>query len=374
MHMIILDFSFCLCYYKNNKYSIYAKKVEKVMFNEKMDSLYTKHTDTAFRLHLYEEARNIMEIEFGELPWQFHDKLMQYVEGMKELKDVRNDLIRYFKRPAKRKDKDGKDIMPLWDNSLLLYRKENLRTAILSIGIINMMYLDFNKVWSFNAETFCNVHKEIFKDIFPWGGSIRTVAYEKSIDFLENRKISFLEFDSIEPEIKKVMEELEDVSNIKNVDEAIRSVIRELNVGIDWEDMDNMVKATKIANVIGSLWMIHPFMEGNITADLYFAIKFSEYHGFPIDRKTLLSLHKKVNIKPALFFASLDKSDDYHDEKFFTSILQFAIMEGYNKGISSIPSTEERRNLKSLIEKAEEELGYNKNDEDAIAEEEDDEE
>ena len=26
MHMIILDFSFCLCYYKNNKYSIYAKR------------------------------------------------------------------------------------------------------------------------------------------------------------------------------------------------------------------------------------------------------------------------------------------------------------------------------------------------------------
>lgn len=332
------------------------------MIYSTVESLLTKHTDYDFRKNLFLNAKYLMEIEFGEFPEDCEHLFLEYVLGHTELKAVKKRFLAYFKRPQKKKDAYGKERMPLWDNKMNLYKMENLRRCILSIGTVNLMMLDFEGLWSFSSDVFLNVHKQIFGDIFPWAGEKRTVPLEKKMDFLNGRQLSFLEFDEIDPQLKDVMQRMEKLGNVKIVDDEIRNVLRELQVGVEWNDMEESEIAKKLAKIVGSLWHIHPFIEGNITVDLYYVIRFSEQKEFPISRKALYEFHRKNNIKPAIFFSSLQEEEENTEEQFLSSIFYYCMVQEKKDTFEAIPSMEGRNNLSVLIKEAEADLGIGSED------------
>lgn len=323
-----------------------------LMFNKNIQSLLVMHTTTEYRKRLFDNARYMMGIEFGKMDDQSYDYIMDYVKGRKELKDVKEGLLRRF-----RQEKNPEKSMALWDNKLNIYTMPKLRRAIIALGCVNMMFMDFEPHYSFNYNTLKEMHNNIFGDIFPWAGDERSVALERKIDFLDGRKLTFLEFDEIEPNVKRVMEQMEELHIMGKIDEAMREVFRVLNNNTaEWKSMEDESKAGKLADALGQLWFIHPFIEGNTTAILYMGVKFAEKNEFPLDRKTFYEMHLAYDVRKGLFLSSLPKGDSSRDVDFLALLLSVAIIEGTNVIKSKVIPSNERIPLHIQIEEAQKEL------------------
>lgn len=88
----------------------------------------------------------------------------------------------------------------------------------------------------FSLKHLCSIHRQLFQDIYPWAGKIRTVAISKGTIFC------LVQF--IEEQFEFIYQQLEKENFLKNI--------------TDKEEMAN-----RLAYYLGEINMIHPFREGN---------------------------------------------------------------------------------------------------------------
>ena len=122
-------------------------------------------------------------------------------------------------------------------NKLNIRDLETLCDAERDYSAVRQAELDLKGVTGdFSMRHLCSIHKQLFQDVYPWAGKIRTVDISKETIFCLVQFIE-LQFDELYKKLKK-----EDyLANIT----------------------DKKYMANRLAFYLGELNMIHPFREGN---------------------------------------------------------------------------------------------------------------
>lgn len=122
-------------------------------------------------------------------------------------------------------------------NKLDIRNNKTLQQAENKIVLAKLFELrQNNKIGKFDIIHFTNIHKFLFEDIYPFAGKFRTENIAKGF-------FSFAEWEYIEKELNKLLEELKYENYLTS--------------------LDKKTLAKKLAYYLAELNVLHPFREGN---------------------------------------------------------------------------------------------------------------
>jgi cell filamentation protein len=116
---------------------------------------------------------------------------------------------------------------------------------------------------SFDFKHYCEFHKQIFQDIFEWAGQPRTIDIEK-------------------PEAVLGGDLSVEYAKPGKIKEAAVLVLKDMSA-VDWDSLWLDKKAEQFAFLMGDLWKVHAFREGNTRTTALFCCQFAKEHGFPLN-------------------------------------------------------------------------------------------
>jgi cell filamentation protein len=138
----------------------------------------------------------------------------------------------------------------------------------------------------FNFERLLRVHQMLFRDIYEWAGSPRTVNITKSEKVLNGLSVEYARHENIEAEATGILARL----GARN-----------------WERMSFEDRVQYLSGDIADLWKVHPFREGNTRTTLLLMFDFAESRGIPLERKLLA--RRTAYVRDTLVAASAKFSD-----------------------------------------------------------------
>lgn len=152
-------------------------------------------------------------------------------------------------------------------NKLGIHDRILLEKAEADITYLKLLDIDawFENV-PLNHETFLDVHKYIFGDLYEWAGQVRTIPIYKEEVVLGGLSLNYGEVPSIHMQIKATIDELDQVT---------------------WSEISLEEMVPLFSDLIARLWLIHPFREGNTRTVMRFAGLFANAKGFPLNSKFL---------------------------------------------------------------------------------------
>lgn len=122
-------------------------------------------------------------------------------------------------------------------NKLDIKNNEILQQAENKIVLAKLFELrQNNQIGKFDMIHFTSIHKFLFEDIYPFAGKFRTENIAKGF-------FSFAEWEYIEDELNKLLEQLKNENYLANLDK------------------ENLAK--RLAYYLAELNVLHPFREGN---------------------------------------------------------------------------------------------------------------
>jgi len=192
---------------------------------------------------------------------------------------------------------------PVLKNLLGIKNVDDLERAEADITSIRLLVVD-GAVYGteFDLSRLLAIHKHIFSDIYEWAGTIRTIPMVKGECVLGGDTIRYSQPGHIEHGCDIVIEKLNDTN---------------------WTALGVYETAEVFAKLIGELWQVHPFREGNTRTVITFATQFAEAHGFRMD-KTLLK-DSAAYVRSALVKAS---DGQYSEYDYLIKIFEDAIRRG----------------------------------------------
>lgn len=185
-------------------------------------------------------------------------------------------------------------------NKLGITDKNLLEKAEADITYLKLLDIDAwfeNK--SLNYETFLEVHKYIFGDLYEWAGRIRTIDIYKEEAVLGGVSLTYGEISSIQFQIETIIDDLNQVK---------------------WSDISVEDMIPLFSDLIARLWLIHPFREGNTRTVMRFAGLFAKAKGFPLNSK-LLRDHASYVRKSLVLYCV----DEVPEKEYFLKIMTDAI-------------------------------------------------
>lgn len=185
-------------------------------------------------------------------------------------------------------------------NKLDIADKDILEKAEADITYLKLLDIDAwfeNK--PLNYETFLEVHKYIFGDLYEWAGRIRTIDIYKEEAVLGGVSLTYGEISSIQLQIETIINDLNQV---------------------EWSDISVEEMIPLFSELIARLWLIHPFREGNTRTVMRFAGLFANAKGFPLNSK-LLRDHASYVRKSLVLYCV----DEAPEKEYFLKIMTDAI-------------------------------------------------
>lgn len=185
-------------------------------------------------------------------------------------------------------------------NKLGIADKDLLEKAEADITYLKLLDIDAwfeNK--PLNYETFLEVHKYIFGDLYEWAGRIRTIDIYKEEAVLGGVSLTYGEISSIQLQIETIIDDLNQV---------------------EWSDISVEEMIPLFSDLIARLWLIHPFREGNTRTVMRFAGLFANAKGFPLNSK-LLRDHASYVRKSLVLYCV----DEAPEKEYFIKIMTDAI-------------------------------------------------
>lgn len=176
---------------------------------------------------------------------------------------------------------------------------ELLRTAEADITGLAMAAVYNLKYDKFNTETLCDIHKNIFGQIYDWAGEFRTIQMVKYEEILGGDTVRYAYPSEIKNQLFDIMKE---VAKIKKSD----------------NDKDIVFKLVRI---IASIWQTHPFREGNTRTVMVFAVLLAKSFGFEVNHELFKT--NSAYVRNALVWASqgIYSKHEYLERIFFDAIL-----------------------------------------------------
>ncbi|MDR0220532.1 MAG: Fic family protein [Lachnospiraceae bacterium] len=134
---------------------------------------------------------------------------------------------------------------------------------------------------NFDFKHYCDIHRYIFKDIYEWAGTPRSINIRKDEKVLGGLSVEYTEASEIEASVERVLAYMN---------------------SIKWSRLSLNKKAKKFAECMSSLWKIHTFREGNTRTTVLFCSQFAKEKGFPLDNDYFKK--RSGNVRLALVVAS----------------------------------------------------------------------
>lgn len=194
----------------------------------------------------------------------------------------------------------------LYDDANVLKNFANIKNAerlrkaeadITGIAIAAVYNLKYDK---FNTETLCDIHKNIFGQIYDWAGEFRTIQMVKYEDVLGGDTVRY----AYPKEIKN------------QLNETTKEIARLKRTGDNDKDI-----VFKLVRIIASIWQTHPFREGNTRTVIVFAILLAKSLGFEVEHELFKT--NSAYVRNALVWASqgIYSKYEYLERIFFDAIL-----------------------------------------------------
>jgi len=193
--------------------------------------------------------------------------------------------------------------VPVLKNLLGIKDSDRLECAEADITSIKLLIVDGAvQTPGFDLFRLKAIHRHIFEDIYEWAGEIRTVPLVKEERVLGGDTIRY--------------------SNPDNIEHDCNSVFNQMD-NVNWPTLGSSETAEQFAQLMATLWQIHPFREGNTRTVITFATQYAEGHNFRMD-KTLLK-DSAAYVRDALVKASDGRYSEY---AYLVKIFEEAIRRG----------------------------------------------
>lgn len=182
------------------------------------------------------------------------------------------------------------DDVDVLKNLLTIKEEEQLEQAESDIAYLKLLDVDIKvKTEKFDYQHLKSIHQYIFEDIYSWAGKERIISIVKGERVLGGDTVRYSYPDNIEKDAKIIINQLNNIT---------------------WKELGIEETAEKFAKLIAALWQVHPFREGNTRTVIVFALQYSEYFGFKMNRQ-LFQEHFGY-LRDAFVKASDGEYSDYH--------------------------------------------------------------
>ena len=150
------------------------------------------------------------------------------------------------------------------DNLLGITSQEELRQAEADITNLSMNSVYNKTYYKFDSKTLCRIHRSIFGCLYAWAGKFRTIQMIKPEYVLGGDTVQYAYPGEIKAQLKEIMKELAKLNR---------------------DSMNDHELVCKLSRIIGRIWHIHPFREGNTRSVIVFAILYAQSIGFQVDHE-----------------------------------------------------------------------------------------
>ena len=177
---------------------------------------------------------------------------------------------------------------------------ETLRKAEADITNLAMSAIYERDYDKFNVDTLCDIHRNIFGQIFDWAGEFRTIQMVKYEEVLGGDTVRYAYPKDIKKELTIAMKE---ISKLKRTGDNDHDVV------------------FRLVRIIASIWQTHPFREGNTRTVIVFAVLLAKHLGFEVNHE-LFKTHSAY-VRNALVWGSqgIYSKYEYLERIFFDAIL-----------------------------------------------------
>lgn len=253
-------------------------------------------TTSMQRKSLLVRAQEIVALEHGYMSQESLDNYMDWVAGDKQLYEVRIEELKKFYQT----DSSG----GIFENKLQIESERMLQLACSSLCTSRMIELEalrekiIDKCKSGLDLVYLNkLHRNIYYDVFPWNGSMRTFNFKVAEPLLDNQVIVFMD----QKDIQKKMERLINTINMFSADkmfslEEYHKTVSGASSRIDYRN-EVLMACRTFSKFLTSFYQIRPYLIGNILLSSYIMM-------------IKLETEKIKNI-------SIDDIKDYNKDKYF---------------------------------------------------------
>ena len=157
----------------------------------------------------------------------------------------------------------------------------------------NMNLLYVSGFSDFSAKGLCELHRQLFSDVYDWAGKYRTINIQKREAILAGKSVWY--------------------SNWDTIDRDLHTAFAEINA-VDWQSLSRDEFAKKTAELFPAVWQVHPFREGNTRTTVMMIALFVENYGYYFDYE--LMAQSAGYVRNAFVLCCFGEYSDYeHLEK-----------------------------------------------------------
>lgn len=132
------------------------------------------------------------------------------------------------------------------------------------VAVRAMRVLDENNLeGKFDFKHLCDFHKVLFGKLYPWAGEQRTVDMAKREKILDGNSLKY--------------------ANYEEIEDSINAVFNYMNL-INWEGLSREQQIDQLSKFMATVWLVHPFREGNTRSISTFFCQFARSKGIELDR------------------------------------------------------------------------------------------
>lgn len=180
------------------------------------------------------------------------------------------------------------DDVPVLRNKLDIKVEQTLDQIEAELSRANMMLLYEQGFQDFSPAGLCEIHRELFGDIYDWAGQYRIINIEKREAILAGRSVWY--------------------SNDESISEDLECAFQQLTK-LPWAEMNREQFVQHMARRFPTIWQVHPFREGNTRTVVMMMTFFAEHHGYYMDQELLAA--SAGYVRNSFVMASLDQFSEY---------------------------------------------------------------
>jgi len=183
---------------------------------------------------------------------------------------------------------------------------DKLRKAEADITNLSMTAIYNYKYEKFNIDTLCDIHRNIFCQIYDWAGEFREIQMVKYEDILGGDTVRYSYPNEIKKELNETMRE---INKLKRSGDNDRDIV------------------FRLVRIIARIWQIHPFREGNTRCIIVFAVLLAKKLGYEVNYQLFKDNAKYVRNAFVWGAQGLFSKYEYLEKIFYDAILGNDIQE-----------------------------------------------
>ena len=158
-------------------------------------------------------------------------------------------------------------------NKLSITDEQELEIAESAMVRANMNLLYETGFDDFSAQGMCELHRQLFSDVYDWAGKYRSINVQKREAILAGKSVWYSNWDTIDRDLKAAWNKIN---------------------AVDWQSLNHHDFAVSVAHLFPAVWQVHPFREGNTRTTVMMLAFFAEKYGYYFDYELMAASARYV--------------------------------------------------------------------------------